>query len=515
MAIKSLGFPQVVGFFQQRRVFGATLAEPDTLFFSRIGDYSEFRQLHIIIRDDDPIIVSLPTNIINIVRHIVPANDLIVLTDVAQWIITTASAGLSALTINPQSLSSIGSSYIRPVTFDDAVVYVRDGQREVIGLEYSRERGGYAPSILSQFASHLFSENIVVDLIPIHVPNKQLVCLRIDGQLGVLTYNTGSNVKAWTRWDTQGRIEPGGASIRVRTGVGRPYDSAYMIVQRKVNNQVVRYIERTTDRDFTVVEDCFFLDSGVTIQNNSNAVSAYAVSGDGDVVLTLYDNHGIVNEDEVYLSKFVWAGLPDNGGGFISPDYLNERKYSVTVAGNDLTLNGVDGSGFSEYQSGGQVQKTFDRIDGLWHLNGETVIGLADGNVLDDLVVHNGSIQLSVAYGKVHVGLSYMSEIETLSIEAPNVATLQGLEKSYGDILIRLRKSRGLLIKGTEQENFEELVQRSDEPYDFPIQLQTGDASIYIKPEWTKHGRIQIRQPYPLPMEILAILPILDVEDPR
>jgi hypothetical protein len=43
--------------------------------------------------------------------------------------------------------------------------------------------------------------------------------------------------------------------------------------------------------------------------------------------------------------------------------------------------------------------------------------------------------------------------------------------------------------------------------------LFTGDYQITISTEWNTNGAVFIRQPYPLPMEILDMVPEFSVEE--
>ena len=77
-----------------------------------------------------------------------------------------------------------------------------------------------------------------------------------------------------------------------------------------------------------------------------------------------------------------------------------------------------NGSGFSAYYSGGAVRKAQTTVPFLWHLEGETVVALANGYVVKDLTVTNGVVTLPTAASRVHVGFPFTAEIETLRLDA-------------------------------------------------------------------------------------------------
>jgi hypothetical protein len=144
-------------------------------------------------------------------------------------------------------------------------------------------------------------------------------------------------------------------------------------------------------------------------------------------------------------------------------------------------------------------------ISGLDHLEGETVVALADGNVVSNLTVTGGVVTLPHEASKVHVGLSYVSDIETLNIEAPQ-GTIQGKFKKITSVVVRFLRSRGLFI-GPDFDHLTEMKWRNTEVMGAPTSLLTGDKAQELPPSWNTNGRICLRQSYPLPMEIQAVVP--------
>ena len=84
-------------------------------------------------------------------------------------------------------------------------------------------------------------------------------------------------------------------------------------------------------------------------------------------------------------------------------------------------------------------------VTGLDHLAGETVVALADGSVIRDLVVaQDGSIDLPNAAHTIAVGLPYTTLIETLDpeIKAQDGDTT-GRKKVVPSVVFTLRETRG------------------------------------------------------------------------
>ena len=83
-------------------------------------------------------------------------------------------------------------------------------------------------------------------------------------------------------------------------------------------------------------------------------------------------------------------------------------------------------------------------LPGLDHLEGMEVGILADGNVEPDQEVVDGGITLAHAAKKVHVGLRYSSEFQTLDLEYQNTGGgYQGKMKKIAQMSVRLIDSRG------------------------------------------------------------------------
>ena len=157
-------------------------------------------------------------------------------------------------------------------------------------------------------------------------------------------------------------------------------------------------------------------------------------------------------------------------------------------------------------------------VSGLDHLEGEEVIVLADGNVVEDLVVASGSITLPRAASKIHVGLQYIPAIETLDIDIPSAQdTLKSKSVSVSKVYIEVEKSRGGWVvpksdveSGYTPTSFEIKPRFQSDGYD-SIQLKTFKQEVIIDPLWSKGGGLRIEQRSPLPLSILSIIPDVDV----
>jgi hypothetical protein len=207
------------------------------------------------------------------------------------------------------------------------------------------------------------------------------------------------------------------------------------------------------------------------------------------------------DRDEVWLSvkRFVDGGV--------------QRQIEIIEKGRD-NINPVDGDDYfvdsGVFYSG--PAETF--VSGLAHLEGETVQILADGAVLPDQVVNNGSVTLTTPASKISVGLGYVSDLETMRIEAGSAnGTAQGKIKRISDISIRFFDTLGAQV-GPNADKLDIIPFRTsaDEMNQAPPRF-TGDKKIAFNSGYETEGRIFIRQDQPLPMTVLAIMPKLRTND--
>ncbi|WP_026793139.1 hypothetical protein [Pleomorphomonas oryzae] len=153
-------------------------------------------------------------------------------------------------------------------------------------------------------------------------------------------------------------------------------------------------------------------------------------------------------------------------------------------------------------------------VSGLGHLEGATVVALADGNVVRNLTVTGGSVTLPNAASKIHIGIPYEAVIQTLAIDMGNVqglGSVQGRFKSVSAVIARVENTRGIFVSskdvGRDDEKIVELKQRSTEAWGSAIQPFTGDIEITPMPDWNRDGGMFIKQFDPLPMTILSLMP--------
>lgn len=146
-------------------------------------------------------------------------------------------------------------------------------------------------------------------------------------------------------------------------------------------------------------------------------------------------------------------------------------------------------------------------IGGLYHLEGKTVVVLADGATEAPKTVTNGSVTLEVASSKVHVGLPYASDLQTLPLAFEGApAGGQGMRKNANGVRMRVSQS-SVVLAGPSFSRLTEYPARdvSDILGDPPA-LTTGELRFAIGPSWGSDAAVCVRQEQPLPLTLMSMV---------
>lgn len=493
------GYPSAVAFYQDRLCFACTYTEPQTEWMSKTGSYTDFGR-STPLEDTDGITVNLPSRKLNGINNIVALQELLALTSASEW--STGPTQGSAVT--PTSIDSRchgyrGCSDTDPVLVGNRIVYVQPMGSVVRDLGYSYESNGYSGEDLSLLANHLFGGYSIIEMAYQQEPDSIVWCVRNDGVLLSLTYNREQEVVAWTWHDTAGHVES------VCTIPSDGFNELWLVVRRGTS----RFIERMVRRMATTeVKDQFFVDSGLTY-DVPKAISG--VTSASPVVITC-TGHGFSNGDMVDLSDLV--SEPPIGKPDLMAATLNDKRFeAANVTANTFELvdaeagTPIDGSEFSPYESGGYARKPVSEVAGFDHLEGQTVSILADGNVLPPQVVTGGKVTLFIPASIVHVGLPYVSDLQTLDVELKlEDGTIQDRKVKIPQVTIRFENSRGGWI-GSDETSLVELAQRTAESRGSAIPLFSGKYSETLNSGYDRGLSVFFRQADPLPVTILAIMP--------
>lgn len=496
-------YPATVAYYQQRLVFAATNNRPQTLFTSKSAAYSNFTYSSPY-RDDDAVTFTIASRQVNEIRHMLPLQQLILLTSGGEWVVRGDNNDLLTPTsVNVKSQGYRGSSHLPPIVVGNSALYVQSRGSAVRNLKYSIQVDGFEGNDLTVFIPHLVQGFQIVDWAWSEAPNYLLFAVRDDGVLLVLTYLPEQEVWGWSWHDTDGWFES------VATISEGSEDAVYAVVRRTVGGVTKRYIERLDTRLFgDDVADAFFVDSGLSYDGRTDGSVSATVTGAGydyQDTVTITTSTGFFTAGDVGVI-LVLTGSDGAEGRFLVTGYTSSTVVSASCL-KDVPAS-LQGTATSEWSV------AVDQLFGLTHLEGKTVSILADGNVDPQQVVTGGSVTLQRAASVVHIGLPITSEIQTLDVETVEAESVRDKRKLIHAVSLLVEKSRGIFVGEGAQadqilpmDTLIEYKQRSTEDFGEPTDLFTGVLRVNIRAVWNRGGRIRVVQQDPLPVTILSVLP--------
>lgn len=585
-------YPGVVQYYQQRLVYADTINQPDTYFMSQPGLYSNFDVSIPLISSDA--ITGTPWGVqINGIQFLMPTiSGLLTLTGNGVWLINGGtSSAITPSDQNAQAQAQIGCSAIMPPLYVNLhILYVQSKNSIVRDIAYNFINSVFQGTDITVFSDHLFQGYTLSQWAYAEEPFKVIWAVRNDGSLLSLTYIKEQEIQGWAKHDTNG-IFVGVCSI-----IEPPVDAIYVIVKRYIigHNVWVYYSERADNRQWNDVEDCFCIDSGLSLpmthpnatltpasaNGTSNISSTNVINGGHGYtapVANAVDSTGIgsgatfsvtvsggvitavtpIAEGQNYTQGTTSIVITDatGSGASVQPIITNYVSFSASSSvftsanvGNIIRIDGGKATIISQTgtacianitipltslipndpnnkpipaTSGNwSVSAPIVIINGLNHLEGMTVTGLADGGIIVPQVVSGGSITLQSPASAINVGMSYTCQLQTMYIDPASQMTLQGKRKNIQSASIRLEQSRGVQV-GTNQPdqstqpnnaivawaNMKEIKERNSLiTAGSAIPLYTGDSYILVPGDWNVKGQLAVQQIYPLPATFLAAI---------
>lgn len=308
-------YPGAVSYFQQRRVFAGTINAPQNMWMTRSGTESNMTS-SLPVQDNDALSFRVAARDANTIRHIVPLDDMLLLTSGGVWkVFADNSDVLTALTVDTRQAATLGASNVQPAVVGKYILHVTPGGR-IQEVTFSWQANGYDNDDKSLLAPHLFDGFTVTDLAYTHTPMKSLWGTRSDGTLLSMTYLPKQDVTAWSWHDTEAGA---GLFQSVASVIENNVDVPYFVVQRSVNGRTVKYIERLKERLFATLADSFIVDSGLQYSGSPvNIITGLwhlegktvSILGDGAVMPQQVVTNGTVSLPTGQTASKLQIGLP-------------------------------------------------------------------------------------------------------------------------------------------------------------------------------------------------------------
>ncbi len=295
--------PSSVSFYEQRLAFAGTNNNPQTIWFSKAGDYENFTTGT---NADDAMIYTIASNQVNAIRYLKAQRTLVVGTSGGEFTVSAdgTDASITPTNVTIKKQSSYGSANVDAVAAGNAILFLQKAKRKIRELAYNFDSDSYVAPDLT-ILNDAVTESGIVQMEWQQEPDNILWCVREDGQLAALTYQRSEAVVSWHRHILGGSFGSGNAvveSIASISGVLNE-DELWCIVKRTINGSTKRYVECFSDFNFdeTDATDFKFLDSHLTYSGSATTSLSGLSHLEGQTVSILADG-------SVHANKTVSSG---------------------------------------------------------------------------------------------------------------------------------------------------------------------------------------------------------------
>ena len=557
----------VGAYYQQRLLLGydkTSVFTPGEIGASKIGAPRELK-MPAIFNNTGAFQFSVPVTDSSDVVAILPMERAIALTEKGAYVLRGGEQGvLTPTTVNPVMISTTGcSSRVEPVMKGTKGFYLNRDHTKLMCIEFSID-ANLRVFEASTFSDHLITQDIHKMAV---IGGKEDIAFLLKKDGTALAITVGDEANGFSTIDTDGFIENIFSFESARpyfpevgeswpTSLGLPdVDCLFAYVIR----DGVRRLEAVIPRGEVFPEEMIFADACSTfglrkaikegeehvwipgaiasvfptitsrILLNISGGTAWAagetvvletnspLSALSDLATTRLNFY--YTEDGV--EKFIqW--IPD-GNTATPSDPFFLQAYSGTFSQNipaglqDLYVQ-TGGLNDEYILKASNWIPAYNSFSGLTHLANREVSVFADNKVysspnnpeMPTLTVSAGGVLTLpdyVAWGVV--GLPYISEMETLDLEASDGRTFTDANKLLNAVGIAFTESRGGYA-GIESQGILDMAPinyRTYEGVTVDEENFDGHVTLPIPSQWSEKGRVNIRQVDPLPLTVLAVYP--------
>ena len=290
-------YPSTVCYHEQRRCFAGLSNAPQRVLMTRSGTEDDMTY-SLPVQADDRINIQLASRDNNPILHLVPMGNLLILTSAGEWRVQTMNSdALTPESISVRQSSFVGANNVQPIVANNSMLFCAARGGHVMEMGYSSEAGGYISSDISIRAADLFDKWQIVDATFVKAPVPICWFVSSSGQLLGLTYLPHQQVSAWHSHVTDGVFE---SCESVAEGAE---DILYCIVRREINGEVVRHIERLSERSKGI-----FVDSAGVYEGDQTNVITGLSRLEGKTVSVLAN--GTVETDKVVTNGQITLDYP-------------------------------------------------------------------------------------------------------------------------------------------------------------------------------------------------------------
>jgi len=278
------GFPRAIAFYEERLYFAGTEGQPQTIFGSVSADFENHTPGT---NDDDGINVTIASDQVNVIKHLLPARFLQLLTTSAEF---TLSGGAGSEPVTPTNVNvlretTFGTGTVRPLRAGNSTILIQKGAEKVKEITFELDTDGLLGVDLTVLADHL-ARGGLTDMVWQQEPELLLWFVHTDGRLIGLTYDRANATVGWHEHSLGGS----GIVESITAIPSGAEDQVYLSVKRTIDGSTVRHIVYLKSLYFNDdVEDAFFVDSGLTYDGSATTTITSLNHLEGETVTILAD----------------------------------------------------------------------------------------------------------------------------------------------------------------------------------------------------------------------------------
>lgn len=318
------GYPAAVAFHENRLVFGGTLAEPDSLFMSEIGEY--FNHNVGTAQDNEAIKLTAATGDVHEIRYLVSSRDLQVFAGTGElYVPTYLNQAITPTNAQIREQTPYGSAFVTPVLIDGSTIFAQAGGRVVREYLFTDSEDAYASTSISSISSHLINNPKYMAVVHsgFNQPDSYAMMTMEDGTAAVFTSNRAEKRASWVQFTLTDGLFDSVVSIDDRLFVNI-YDS----------NNELKLCEFTGD---DIGLDCYVYNAIA-----GNSVSVSSVYPNGHVVDVIAVNGSALD----YLGEFTIASGSIDLSAYSSAGYTHAyvgEKFTAQITSNPIDASGPNG----------------------------------------------------------------------------------------------------------------------------------------------------------------------------
>mgnify|MGYP001037162664 CR=1 FL=1 len=231
------GFPGTGTLHEQRLVAAGSPSYPQTIWESRTGEYLNFE---LGTKDDDAMSFTVSSDQINPISHLAQIKALIALTYGGEFSLTGGvEKPITPTNVQVKNQSVYGCNNVKPIRIGNELYFMQRSNRKLRAMAYKYDSDAYGAPDMSVLSEHV-TESGIIDMAYQQEPESILYLVRADGVIATLTVDRDQDVVGWARQVTDGTFESV-ASVPTPDG-----EQVWVIAQRLINGNLVRYLERFT-----------------------------------------------------------------------------------------------------------------------------------------------------------------------------------------------------------------------------------------------------------------------------